>query len=256
MHGTQELNAAREDLFQICQQTMPSLLSGAPALIVRRKEGATLAISGEPVSWSNWLFITSEKAPSDLFQYFVETTTKLRLPSAIVCISNLEADLRPALQMAGYRQVSGPVFMRLLSKPSFPPAKTYTLEQVVDASMNDALVNIVKSAVGPPLEPLKRLLDPSLLASKNIEVFLALHNGLPVATVTTLIAEGTAGIWRLVTLPEYQRQGIGHSVLRQVIELYRGRSIDRFYLIANSIGRRLYERLGFVQTHSLSQWVR
>jgi len=60
-----------EELVQICAQAMPSLLSGASGLIVERNEGATLAISCEPVSWSNWLFITSEIALPKMLDYFV-----------------------------------------------------------------------------------------------------------------------------------------------------------------------------------------
>ena len=245
-----------EELVQICARAMPSLLSGASGLIVERNEGATLAISCEPVSWSNWLFITAEIALPKMLDYFVDRITKLRLPSTILCTSELSSNIQPVAQRAGYARVPDPVFMVLLAKSALPHTGSCVLKRLTDASMNYELVDIVGSAVGPPTEPLKRLLDPSALISKNIEVFLALRDSMPVATVTTTNTERSVGIWRLVTQSRYQRQGIGQSVFGQIINLYWEQDIDRFYLIANPLGGGLYQKFGFVPIKSLAQWVR
>ena len=59
-------------LYDECVRARIALLSGAPRLIVETKDGSTMAISGEPMYWSNWLFITSEIAGNSVVDSFIE----------------------------------------------------------------------------------------------------------------------------------------------------------------------------------------
>src|SRR5260221_14762886 len=72
-------------LYDECVRARIALLSGAPGLIVETKDGSTMAISGEPMYWSNWLFITSEIAGNSVVDSFIEEVTRRGLPSTIVC---------------------------------------------------------------------------------------------------------------------------------------------------------------------------
>jgi GNAT superfamily N-acetyltransferase len=241
-------------LYDECVRARIALLSGAPGLIVETKDGSTMAISGEPMYWSNWLFITSEIAGNSVVDSFVEKVTRRGLPSTIVCKKELSSQIQSVVEGAGYIRTADSALMTLVAKSDFPQGKGCRLRKLTDTSMNDALAEIIGRATGAPKEAVNRLIAPSI-AAKNIEVFIALRDALPVATVTTTIRDTTVGIWRMVTAPEYQRQGIGQALLAQIINLYRERNLHQFYLIANSIGRRLYEKLGFVAIADLAQWV-
>ena len=59
----------------------------------------------------------------------------------------------------------------------------------------------------------------------------------------------------LRVLPEHQRKGWGRALLTQVIDDYRGRGMERFYLGATEAGRPLYANLGFETIADLSAWV-
>jgi GNAT superfamily N-acetyltransferase len=241
-------------LYDECVRARIALLSGAPGLIVETKDGSTMAISGEPMYWSNWLFITSEIAGNRVVDSFIEEVTRRGLPSTIVCKKEFTSQIQPAVEGAGYIRTADSALMTLVAKSDFPQGKGCRLRKLTDTSMNDALAEIIGRGTGAPKDAVNRLIAPSI-AAKNIEVFIALRDALPVATVTTTIRDTTVGIWRMVTAPEYQRQGIGQALLAQIINLYRERNLHQFYLIANSIGRRLYEKLGFVAIADLAQWV-
>ena len=241
-------------LYDECVRARIALLSGAPGLIVETKDGSTMAISGEPMYWSNWLFITSEIAGNPVVDSFIEEVTRRGLPSTIVCKKEFTSQIQPAVEGAGYIRTADSALMTLVAKSDFPQGKGCRLRKLTDTSMNDALAEIIGRGTGAPKDAVNRLIAPSI-AAKNIEVFIALRDALPVATVTTTIRDTTVGIWRMVTAPEYQRQGIGQALLAQIINLYRERNLHQFYLIANSIGRRLYEKLGFVAIADLAQWV-
>ena len=241
-------------LYDECVRARIALLSGAPGLIVETKDGSTMAISGEPMYWSNWLFITSEIAGNRVVDSFIEEVTRRGLPSTIVCKKEFTSQIQPAVEGAGYIRTADSALMTLVAKSDFPQGKGCRLRKLTDTSMNDALAELIGRGTGAPKDAVNRLIAPSI-AAKNIEVFIALRDALPVATVTTTIRDTTVGIWRMVTAPEYQRQGIGQALLAQIINLYRERNLHQFYLIANSIGRRLYEKLGFVAIADLAQWV-
>jgi GNAT superfamily N-acetyltransferase len=242
-------------LFDECVRARAVLLSGAPGLIVENKAGSTMAISGEPMCWGNWLIITSEIADASVVDAFIQKVRPLGVPSTIVCKKELSLQIEPMVEAAGYIRTADLALMTLEAKSDFPQGKGCRLRKLTDASMNDALAEIIGQATISPKEAIKRLVDPGVLAAKNVEVFVALHDGLPVATATTAIGDTTVGIWRMVTAPEYQRQGIGQSFLAQLINLYQQRNLHRFYLVANSIGRRLYEKLGFISVSHLAHWV-
>lgn len=241
-------------LYDECVRARIALLSGVPGLIVEKKDDSTMAISGEPMYWSNSLFITSEIAGNSVVDSFVEKVTRRGLPSTIVCKKELTSQIQSVVEGAGYIRTADTVLMTLVAKSDFPHGKGCRLRKLTDTSMNDALAEIIGRGTGAPKDAVNRLVAPSI-AGKNIEVFIALRDALPVATATTTIRDSTVGIWRMVTAPEYQRQGIGQVFLAQIINLYRERNLHQFYLIANSIGRRLYEKLGFVAIGDLAQWV-
>src|SRR5258708_13162746 len=82
-------------LYDECVRARIALLSGAPGLIVETKDGSTMAISGEPMYWSNWLFITSEIAGNRWVDSFIEEVTPLGLPSPIVCNKQFTSHILP-----------------------------------------------------------------------------------------------------------------------------------------------------------------
>jgi ribosomal protein S18 acetylase RimI-like enzyme len=51
--------------------------------------------------------------------------------------------------------------------------------------------------------------------------------------------------------PAWRRRGVAEALMRAVLDALAGRGIHRIVLHASDDGRRLYERLGFVQTNEM-----
>jgi GNAT superfamily N-acetyltransferase len=63
------------------------------------------------------------------------------------------------------------------------------------------------------------------------------------------LAEGRhALIINVFTEPEWRRRGLGELLLKGIIDWSVEQKLDRLLLHSSEQGRRLYERLGFVQT--------
>jgi YD repeat-containing protein len=89
----------------------------------------------------------------------------------------------------------------------------------------------------------------------GVETWIAWDDEGPRSAVTVTPAGNTAGITLMATPPGRQRKGMGRALLTQVIDDYRGRGVERFYLGATKAGLPLYASLGFQTIAELSGWL-
>jgi len=75
--------------------------------------------------------------------------------------------------------------------------------------------------------------------------FLGELDGEPVATVSLLTAGGAAGIYNVTTLERVRGLGIGAAMTAAAVTAGRERELRTATLQASTMGRRIYERLGF-----------
>jgi hypothetical protein len=75
--------------------------------------------------------------------------------------------------------------------------------------------------------------------------FLALYNGVPVATSQLLIAQGVAGIDRVATVPEARNRGIGYAITLYPLLIARDMGYRAGTIQASEMGVRVYQRMGF-----------
>jgi ribosomal protein S18 acetylase RimI-like enzyme len=75
--------------------------------------------------------------------------------------------------------------------------------------------------------------------------YVAFAEGRPVATSTVLISGGVAGLYDVAVLPEARGRGIGAAVTLAPFREARDRGCRLAVLHASTMGRPLYERLGF-----------
>jgi GNAT superfamily N-acetyltransferase len=115
--------------------------------------------------------------------------------------------------------------------------------------------DLVAAAFDVPRDVVARCIDVGITATAGVETWIAWGDEGPMSAVSVTPAGNTAGISLMATPPEHQRKGMGRALLTQVINDYRGRGVERFYLGATEAGLALYASLGFETIADLSAWV-
>lgn len=70
--------------------------------------------------------------------------------------------------------------------------------------------------------------------------------GAPVATTAVVVAADSIGVYSVSTLPQFRRRGFAESLMRQVIERYRGTTgVERTVLQATRSGYEMYLKMGY-----------
>lgn len=77
------------------------------------------------------------------------------------------------------------------------------------------------------------------------EHVIGLLGGTPAATASLMVAGGAAGIYNVATLEPARRRGIGAALTAAVVRRGAERGLELATLQASSMGRPIYERLGF-----------
>jgi ribosomal protein S18 acetylase RimI-like enzyme len=77
------------------------------------------------------------------------------------------------------------------------------------------------------------------------EHLIGLMEGSPVATASLLVAGGAAGLYNVATLEPARRRGIGAAMTVAAVRRGAARGLSIATLQASTMGRPIYERLGF-----------
>ena len=77
-----------------------------------------------------------------------------------------------------------------------------------------------------------------------------INNGKIIAIGSIIIHENVAWLSHIITLVNFREKGFGTIMMKKLIEIAKENNCSTIYLIATDLGKRLYERLGFMEeTH-------
>ena len=127
-------------------------------------------------------------------------------------------------------------------------------------------------AMGYEKDILTQAIDPMRsyfqehLPTGAFRVWVAEHQGVPIASIGDVIHSippspknlvgKEAYVMNLVTLPDYQRQGIARKLMLHVVDTVHSEGIPTVSLHASTEGRHLYEQLGFTVSDALPEMQR
>ncbi|MBC3767301.1 GNAT family N-acetyltransferase [Neptunicella marina] len=82
-------------------------------------------------------------------------------------------------------------------------------------------------------------------------MFIAYQNKKAVASVLLFRTANTLGVHQMGVIPECRGQGIAQQLMGFVIDFARLQGLKYIDLQASSMGRSLYQKLGFKQYYSI-----
>jgi GNAT superfamily N-acetyltransferase len=91
-----------------------------------------------------------------------------------------------------------------------------------------------------------------LIQTAGLIPFLVLYDGEPAATSLVFCGKEVAGIYAMGTRKPFRRKGLGSVALHACLQVAKLRKLNQAVLYSSSMGRPLYEKIGF-QTINLLQ---
>jgi len=132
-----------------------------------------------------------------------------------------------------------------LAPPRIPPPPL-EIRPVASRETRAAFSHINAHAFRVPFEWCLELYGVEALWTEKLWGWVGYRNGAAIATAAILQTGAVAGLYSVATLPEFQRQGAGETMVRYAVEwARRERGASLSVLQSTREGEPLYRRLGY-----------
>jgi ribosomal protein S18 acetylase RimI-like enzyme len=244
------------ELFQLCSPAFQALFGGAEGFESRSSQAGALSLSGEPHLDFNLLFLAQSADASAFLRQGVSRAVERGLPLTVVMTPVGSKALIDSATDLGLAAGDPLPLMVLREAPrSGDRCCGLKIERAIGASSAATAGELISSAFDLPRGPIARVLERSMALSGGPEVYLAYRNGVPTSAVSVTVHGQTYGVWSMATPKAYRGQGIGRTLLTEVIAGLRARGGERVFLFASKDGRDLYDRMGFQSLLECPTWV-
>jgi GNAT superfamily N-acetyltransferase len=215
---------------------------------------------GYPVAEFNWAFL---KLPSARFERGIERAEHYfdgrELPFRFIVRSDLaDGTVASSLEARGYAPVAkktpGMALAPLRTGPGVPTG--LEIRRVADDDQLAAFQHTAFRGFGIPVQFGEAFLTDDLLRSPNSALFVGYVGSEPVATSILLATGKVAGIYWVATIEGFRRRGYAEALTWAALEAGLERGCRLGSLQASEMGRPVYERMGFEQTASYTNFER
>lgn len=211
-------------------------------------EGGVLAVAtGVPVAMLNIAFVRRPLAsPRDALVAAIDFFDRQRLPFVVRVREGIDPTAEEAAEDMGMPYSDTVPGMALWPIPEPPSgSKQLRIVNVRDDRTLAQFQGVLAEGFGMPLEIAERLIAPGLLRQDGVELYLGEADGRVVAASTLVQTGSTAGIYNVATVSDFRRRGLGAAMTWHCVS--RGLQFDCSLaaLQASSMGRPVYERMGF-----------
>ena len=244
-----------EELIRLCVRALVAQMSAAPGFELHMTSHCVLGLTDEPLADFNMLTLGPDPDPQGFLVFAVARARERRLPLLATMSPHVAPALAPVARRLGLTPAGTAPLMVLRAATPVRPSRPIKVSRALGPELVRIAGDLSAAAFDLPRDAVARCIDVGLTASAGIETYIAWGDDGPMSAVSVTPAGTTAGIWGMATPPRHQRKGLGRALLTQVIDDYRRRGVERFFLIATEAGRPLYASLGFETIADLSAWV-
>jgi GNAT superfamily N-acetyltransferase len=244
-----------EELIQLCVRALVSQMNAAPGFELHMTRNCVLGLTDEPLADFNMLTLGPDP---DAEGFLIRSATRARerdLPLLAIMSPHVAQTLAPVATRLGFTAAGASPLMVLRAGTSVRLSRPTKVARALGPELVGIAGDLVAAAFDVPRDIVARCIDVGITETAGVETYVAWGDEGPMSAVSVTPTGNTAGISLMATPPQHQRKGMGRALLTRVINDYRRRGVERFYLGATEAGRPLYTSVGFELVADLSVWV-
>jgi GNAT superfamily N-acetyltransferase len=244
-----------EELIRLCGRANVAQMGDVPGFELHMTRNCVLALTGEPLADFNMLTIGPNP---DAETFLIRSMARVKergLPLLAMMSPDVAQTLAPVATRLGLTAAGTAPLMVLRAGTPVRPGHPMKVIRALGPKLVSIAGDLAAAAFNVPRDATARCIDVGITKTSGVETYIAWGDDGPMSAVCVTPTGNTAGISVMATPPEHQGKGMGRALLAQVIDDFRGRGVERFYLTATDAGRPLYAGLGFETIADLSAWV-
>jgi GNAT superfamily N-acetyltransferase len=244
-----------EELIRLSCRALVAQMCAAPGFELHMTRNCVLGLTDEPLADFNMLTLGPDPDAAGFLARSVARARERGLPLLAVMSPHVAQTLTPVATQLGLTAAGAAPLMVLRAGAPLRPGRAVKVVRALGPELVGIAGDLAAAAFDVPRDAVARCIDVGVTETAGVETHIAWDHDTPTSAVSVTPTGNTAGISLMATPPERQRQGWGRALLTQVIDDYRRRGVERFFLSATEAGLPLYASLGFKTVAELSAWV-
>jgi GNAT superfamily N-acetyltransferase len=215
--------------------------------------GFVATVTEVPVPAFNGVSVHGDFDPAEL----TELTERVLNSGFPVSLQARPAQAEGAAAIAEHFGMERGTEMPMMGHTGPPPVRRVDGMALRELGPAEGAIHAAISAecFGAPLELMRSLATPAMIASPSLHFVAADLDGQTVATAVADVNGDCAWIYSVATVGAYRRRGLGAAVTVAAMDAARADGADAVFLMSSPMGLGIYRDLGFHQLEWWASWV-
>lgn len=215
--------------------------------LVERRGGVALLSCGLPMRLFNQIMIESDEATPAEVSRAVGVMRERRVPFYVTLRADRDDRFRAVAEDLGLVLDADETFPGMAVSPipvAEPVPEGLEIRRLgVDERADHAIV--LERGFGIDRAIVDAIVSEAAFADPRYTFYAGYAGGLPVVSGLGIATAETIGVYNIATVAEARRRGYGAAITRRILLDGAGRGCSVGALQASSLGRRVYEAIGF-----------
>ncbi len=242
-------------------EAFSAIARAVPTGHVETEGGVTIVQSGLDTSGFNIVYALDRPLSTNRLERRIEETfTRRGIPWHLTTTPAISPALRGLIRRFHLTQhLVHPAFVWTRLPDTVPPVPDgLDIRPVRTAEQVRSFASTAAEGFGEPSGTLDPWAEGAIAAlqtgSSPSGLYLGYAGGRPAGTVSRVITRDIAGIYAVVTLPEFRHRGFATALTYRAAVDGRAEGCRESYLQATELGRPIYERMGYRLVEEYDEW--